>query len=454
MTEYLDILLPALAITAFVGNAIHVVYFMDHNPESSRTAIDDGAGNIIDTQPPEPLKVSWTDKTPNQVRPRLEAHIPHDSVLRRHYVTHLCSLLNELYPRPSESVLRRHHRQLVASQLELCLLEPAAGEKLQAAHEILKKRISEELSNPVRKSIASYSAPDILDGKASASESETVAEVASVSTLKVRVAESESEIPLMGPHVPEDHMLRRHYLTHILGMIHDLYPAPSDSVLSRHHQQHLKNILASCLEHWVAAEQLNLDWLAAKKDPEEMAYCLESENVLPVDGFQENTALYGVSDNEVGFGPHVPEDHVLRRHYLALLESRLNEISPPPTDSVLRRHHQQWLEARLARCIEDAASASALDADYGQWVSERGKNPCEIDMLAARGNAAGLAAKPLHQELPIAGMGLKLPEDSVLRRHYIQYLGAEIEKFMPRPTDSVLSRHYDQWLASEMETLL
>jgi hypothetical protein len=33
-------------------------------------------------------------------------------------------------------------------------------------------------------------------------------------------------------------------------------------------------------------------------------------------------------------------------------------------------------------------------------------------------------------------------------------LRAEIEKFMPRPTDSVLSRHYDQWLASEIEILL
>jgi hypothetical protein len=71
-----------------------------------------------------------------------------------------------------------------------------------------------------------------------------------------------------------------------------------------------------------------------------------------------------------------------------------------------------------------------------------------------QGNPIALAAKPLEQQLPIAKRAVILPEDSVLRRHYIQYLRAEIEKFMPRPTDSVLSRHYDQWLASEIEILL
>jgi hypothetical protein len=78
---------------------------------------------------------------------------------------------------------------------------------------------------------------------------------------------------------------------------------------------------------------------------------------------------------------------VLRRHYLALLESRLNEITPSPTDSVLRRHHQQWLKARLSRCIEDASSAAAFQADYEQWVRELGKTACKSNLLAEEGNS-------------------------------------------------------------------
>jgi hypothetical protein len=145
---------------------------------------------------------------------------------------------------------------------------------------------------------------------------------------------------------------------------------------------------------------------------------------------------------------------VLRRHYLALLESRLNEMASCPTDSVLRRHHQQWLKARLSRCIEDASSAAAFQADYEQWVRERGKTACKSNLLAEEGNSITLATKPLTRE-PLSGRkAFKLPEDSVLKRHCMQYLTAEIEKFMPRPRDSVLSRHYDQWLASEIEVLL
>lgn len=454
MTEYLDILLPALAVTAFVGNAMHVMYFMDHNPEVSKRTIEDSEGGIIDTQPDGPVEASAATNPLTEVMPVPGTHVPRDSVLLRHYLTHLCSQLNELYPRPGESVLRRHHGQLLASRLEVCLLEQAAVEKLQAAHEILKKQVSEEVPKPLGMSIAPSPAPDVLDGEPPAVEPETVAQAASVASLKVRAAEPESEIPPMGTHVPEDHVLRRHYLTHILGMLQDLNPAPADSVLHRHHQQHFKNLFDRCLEDGAAAEKLNLDWLAARKGPEAIPNRLESAKIQPVDEARERAALLAATDDTPVLGPHVPQNHVLRRHYLALLESRLNEITPPPTDSILRRHHQQWVEARLARCVEDASSAAALQADYEQWVSEREKIPCKSDMLPVQGNLIALAAKPRDQELPIVRRAFKLPDDSVLRRHCIQYLRAEVEKFMPRPTDSVLSRHYDQWLASEIEILL
>ena len=49
----------------------------------------------------------------------------------------------------------------------------------------------------------------------------------------------------------------------------------------------------------------------------------------------------------------------------------------------------------------------------------------------------------------------KVPEDSVLRRHCLTHLQAEIESaFAPRPTDSVLQRHHDTLIAFELEKRL
>jgi len=51
--------------------------------------------------------------------------------------------------------------------------------------------------------------------------------------------------------------------------------------------------------------------------------------------------------------------------------------------------------------------------------------------------------------------GLKIPEDSTLRRHFISALQVEIESSMPaRPTDSALKRHYDSAVQAKLATLL
>lgn len=48
-----------------------------------------------------------------------------------------------------------------------------------------------------------------------------------------------------------------------------------------------------------------------------------------------------------------------------------------------------------------------------------------------------------------------IPEDSVLRRHFITQLRNEIEtSLFPRPTDSTLQRHYDAMIAAELENRL
>lgn len=48
-----------------------------------------------------------------------------------------------------------------------------------------------------------------------------------------------------------------------------------------------------------------------------------------------------------------------------------------------------------------------------------------------------------------------IPEDSVLRRHFVTQLRSEIELQMPpRPTDATLQRHYDALVNAELESRL
>lgn len=116
----------------------------------------------------------------------------------------------------------------------------------------------------------------------------------------------------------------------------------------------------------------------------------------------------------------IPEDSVLRRHYLASLESqRLVRSEPNRTDSAVHRH-------------SEAEHILHLD----------GK---PADPVVAVGNAeqASCCSK------------IVIPQDSVLKRHFIAQLQAEIEsRLPPRPSDSVLLRHYHALLASELQRRL
>ena len=41
-------------------------------------------------------------------------------------------------------------------------------------------------------------------------------------------------------------------------------------------------------------------------------------------------------------------------------------------------------------------------------------------------------------------MKQKIPQDSILKRHFLTHVRAQIEsRFAPRPSDSILTRHYD-----------
>jgi hypothetical protein len=69
--------------------------------------------------------------------------------------------------------------------------------------------------------------------------------------------------------------------------------------------------------------------------------------------------------------------------------------------------------------------------------------------------AAAVLNKTVVEIAKPAVAGLVVPEDSVLKRHFLAQLQSEIEATLfPRPTDATLQRHYDSMVASKVESLI
>jgi hypothetical protein len=65
--------------------------------------------------------------------------LPQDSILRRHYLAHLCTMIETLAPlRPTESVLCRHYDTMIAARLDECLGNKKAMEQLIYDYEHIK----------------------------------------------------------------------------------------------------------------------------------------------------------------------------------------------------------------------------------------------------------------------------------------------------------------------------
>lgn len=147
-----------------------------------------------------------------------------------------------------------------------------------------------------------------------------------------------------------------------------------------------------------------------------------------------------------------PEDSILHRHYEAELAAKKDALAHPyPTDSVLRRHydtlHGLHLPGPTGAAPKTAASmagAEKNDARKSSIIEQAVKKDARI---------ADLPAVALRSESGSAE--IQLPRDSVLKRHVISQLQAEIQAGLsPRPTDSVLRRHYDGMVQAKLESRL
>lgn len=111
--------------------------------------------------------------------------------------------------------------------------------------------------------------------------------------------------------------------------------------------------------------------------------------------------------------------------------------NPYPTDSVLRRHYETMHN------IQRAPAKAPPEAEPS-IPSKASRSRGSIIELAI--NKDEQAATPVAVARPTVNTATKpfLPEDSVLKRHFIQQLKSAIAAEMgPQPSDSVLKRHYD-----------
>ncbi|MEC4749363.1 hypothetical protein [Methylomicrobium sp. Wu6] len=132
----------------------------------------------------------------------------------------------------------------------------------------------------------------------------------------------------------------------------------------------------------------------------------------PVPPPEDKPAVYPKPDPAHVF----PRDSILRRHFITHLAAMAKPYELlRPTDSILSRHHDAMLAHQTGM-----RHAKPVTAEISDPVAAKSYRKCT------------------HK--------IKLPEDSMLRRHILATLQIKIEPRLSlpvRPTDAMLRRHYD-----------
>jgi hypothetical protein len=237
-------------------------------------------------------------------------------------------------------------------------------------------------------------------------------------------------------HVPQDSMLRRHYISHVRAMLEALtLPRPTDSALRRHYEQ----LIASQLEHCLT-DNVAIETVLARYQAHQMSLSARTK-------VEAQTAM------QTTYAVLIPQDSMLRRHYLTHLRSMLEALTAPrPTDSALRRHYEQLISSQLEEVLTDQVKMANLLARYAAYKANLASQNAVLvhpaTVLAAKAEASPVVVVTT-EERPF------VPEDATLKRHYINHLRSMFEALIfSRPTDCVLRRHYEQFVNSEIEDCL
>ncbi|TAK61140.1 hypothetical protein [Methylobacter sp.] len=61
----------------------------------------------------------------------------------------------------------------------------------------------------------------------------------------------------------------------------------------------------------------------------------------------------------------LPQDSILKRHYLTHVYTMIDSLAPPrPTESVLRRHYDAIIITKVVQCLNDKKTMEQLIEDY------------------------------------------------------------------------------------------
>ncbi len=166
--------------------------------------------------------------------PENNSSLPEDSILKRHYFTHVCTMVEALAPsRPTDAVLCRHYDAMIVAKIDQCLNDKQALAQLLEDYQ--NNKPTDTIEAPATNNQAAEPSQQASETTASAPESTSS--------------------------LPEDSILRRHYLTHLCTMIEALAPSrPTDAVLCRHYDAMVVARIGQCLNDKYAMQQLLDDY--------------------------------------------------------------------------------------------------------------------------------------------------------------------------------------------------
>ena len=159
--------------------------------------------------------------------------LPEDSTLKRHYVTQLQAMAIAVHGDcPFDATLRRHYMAEIAAEVERCLDDKAALERLMQAYQAKKSVVVE--------CVEAKPTPVV--------ETAPVVETPAPVVVAEPVINEEAVKVCQCSKIPEDSTLKRHYLTQIKAQaMANLPPCPTDSTLRRHYQLLLDSEIAKLL---------------------------------------------------------------------------------------------------------------------------------------------------------------------------------------------------------------
>ncbi len=353
------------------------------------------------------------------------AHIPQDSALRRHYVSHLRAIIESLQgSQPTDNTLRRHHDSLINNELEQCLADESCVQRLFQRFQAHQQTLADRQIQKASRLVTRYLDDETLIKQQAPQP-------------KPHIEKQEKTV---GAHVPQDSALRRHYVSHLRAVIESLQgPQPTDNTLRRHHDSLINNELEQCLADESCVQRLFQHFQAHQQ-----AIPREQPKKIPEPVVQHRDDEIA-EESQPSVEKHIPEDVVLRRHFLTHLRSIIESLhTSKPSDNTLRRHHETLLANELDSCLDDEAYLQKILNKY-----EAFKKTSTEKILKKAQNFIEIGVKD------IQAIKLSIPEDATLRRHFICHQRALIESSkQPKPTDSTLLRHYQAMIDAELEERL